>query len=458
MVAILDYNTFKINTTIPQPTTNIDDLIYADFRYRSEKNFYFSFQPVRRVVSCIGEVSGALDPTTNYTLYKDDDPLLTGESTIATDHLLVTQYGGKPSGAQITVNAEEHVLVGFEKEPLGSIGINSKTIRVFSLDRVTEYNRPELTDPDFEIIEGTPTTPVKILRTAASTIKSGQTVSVDYTHDENFVVTYVINDLLQELQQTINNNRHITADVLCKQAIENLINLETTVQLNLGSTKDTVDPLVRTAVSLVFNERTIGQGVAQSNADAAINDTTGVAFNVLPFALMAYADGSRKLREELSSAYIRMTSLDTGAQRVYILTEALENPTTDNGGLITETRGVFEDDIAMTLASTIASVGAAQNQAFIIGSSGAVILGYSDDATLTAEGYTTPATREAERLRRTANHVLISLLATVDPLKHKFTCTYVIRGQTGSHDITATSVEFVNLGDFVITWNSMVAT
>ena len=108
------------------------------------------------LASVTGEISGAL-PASQFQLYKVDDPLLVGESTIAEDYLIIEQVGGVPSGATITVNDEQHVMIGFFEERLKSIGINTATIRVFSEDRVTEYDGPGSATPDFEIIEGTST-------------------------------------------------------------------------------------------------------------------------------------------------------------------------------------------------------------------------------------------------------------------------------------------------------------
>lgn len=455
-VQILDYQTFRLNTLIPQPITSIDDVIYADYRFRSLNQFFFTYQPVRRVVSVVGEVAGPLDPSTNFLLYKTDDPLLDGESTIAENYLSIVQFGGIPTGNTITVNNEQHVLIGFVLEPLLSIGINTKTLRVYSEDRSIEYNGPETSDPDFEIIEGTPTVPAKIVRTTSSTIVSGQTVSVDYVHDENFTVTYVINDLLQELQQVVNKQRHITADVLVKQSVENPIDIETTVQLKKGAAKDKVDPLIRNASSLELNRKTIGQGTAQSDMINAIDSTEGVDYEVVPMAKMAYADGSRKLRESVPNTAKRIPSLDNGGNRAWILVNALQAPTTDGGGLPTEHKGVFQDGQAMGLSKTLATVCTGAYQAFILGAGGTAVIipGYTDPATLAADGYITPADQAAETIVRTANRAVLSIpdLPGDDPSKHEYAVSYVVRGATGAHDIMGTDVEFIELGNLTITY------
>lgn len=454
---LLDYQTFQLSTDVPQPTTTADDRVIADYRFQAQNKLYMTLQPVRRVVSVVGEVSGALTPDVHYKLYKTDDPLLEGESTLAKNYVAITPSGGKPSGETITVNHELRVLIGFEQEPLNSIGINTATIRVFNEQRTIEYSAPGASAPDYDVIAGTPTTPAKIVRTAASRIASGQEVSIDYAHDENFVVTYVVNDLLQQLQATLNNRRHVTADVLVKQAVSNGIDIETTVQLARGATKEKTDPALRNNVSLDLNRKFIGQGVAQSNVDAAINDTDGVQFNVLPMAKMAYASGSVKLRERVLSTYERQgaRSLDQGGNIAFILTNPLGFPTTDGGGLDTEHRGVFQDDIAMRISPTLVGVCSEANQAFIIGSGGAIIQGYSDDATLTAEGYL-PLQFAAERLRRTANHIVLSLLGsgspTDNPGNHSYAVSYVIRGDSGSHDINVSDVELIELSTLTVTY------
>lgn len=455
-VQIIDYQTFRLSTVIAQPATAIDDVIYADYRFRSINQFYFTYQPVRRVVSVVGEVAGALDPSTNFLLYKTDDPLLDGESTIAKNYLSIVQFGGIPTGNTITVNNEAHVLIGFVEEPLDSIGINIKTLRVYNELRTVEYNGPEIADPDFEIIEGTPTTPVKIVRTSASTIVSGQTVSVDYVHDENFTVTYVINDLLQELQQVINVQKHTTADVLVKQAVENPLNIETTAQLKKGAAKDKVDPLIRSAVSLELNRKTIGQGTAQSDLIRAIDSTEGVDYEIVPMARMAYADGSRRLRENVPSTAKRVPSLDIGGNRAWILVNSFQHPTTDGGGLATEHKGVFQDGEAMGLSKNLATVCSAAYRAYILGADGTsvVVPAYTDAATLTAEGYITPAAQAAEIIARTANRAVLAIpdLPGDDPSKHDYAVSYVIRGASGANDIMGADVEFIELGNLTVTY------
>jgi hypothetical protein len=252
----------------------------------------------------------------------------------------------------------------------------------------------------------------------------------------------------------LNTRRHITADVLAKQSIDNQVDLETTVQLLAGATKEKTDPQIRTNVSLELNRKFIGQGSAQSDIINAVDSTTGVDYEVVPMARMAYADGSRRLRESVLSTFIRLYSLDIGGNRAYLLTNELQNPTTDGGGLSTEHRGVFQDDEAMSLATDIAQLCTATDQAYIIGASGAIIAGYTDSVTLAAEGFVTPEEQQTEREIRTANHVCVSLVEIPpdDPSLHSYQASYVIRGDSGAHDISSATVEYIELGQFTITY------
>lgn len=455
---ILDYQTFQLNSALSgQPVTNLDDVINADYRFRAANQFVFTLQPVRRVVSVVGAVSGALSPNTGYSLFKTEDPLLEGESTIAKDYLSIQQVNGLPSGASFQVNDETHVLVGFQPELLSSIGINTRTLRVFSRDRLTEYAGPETEDPDYDVIAGTPTTPVRIVRTQNSLITDGSTVSVDYAHDENFKVTYVVNDLLQEMQRTYDVSRHTTADVLVKQAIQNSIEIETTAQLKKGASKDKTEPLVLSAISNDLNSRLIGQGAAQSDVINDIDSTRGVESSVVPMARMAYADGSRRIRESVSSANQPILSLNRGGNQVFILTSPLKSPTIHGGGLATEHKGVFQDDVGMVLSERFDLVGENANGAYILGSGGEEIVGFTDTATLLSQGFATAEAQKSERLRLTANRILVSLpygIDPPDPLKHTYTASYIVRGDTGAKDFAPSEVEYLDLGRCTITWRN----
>lgn len=453
---IVDYNTIQLNTAIPQPATMFDDFVEGDYRYRSNNKFVASLQPMRRVSAVVGELSGTLDPSVGYALYKTQDPLLDGESTLAQDYVSIAQVGGVPSGSAVQVNDEKHVLIAQFEEPLGSVGINTFTLAVYSQDRLTQYEGPNSPNPDYLVIEGTQTTAARIVRTASSNIASGDTVSVDYQHDENFTVTYVINDVLQRVNSAIAATKHMTADVAVKESLENPLSLETTVQLMPNANQTTVDSGIRTALTHLANLRGLGNPIHQSDVTGTIESVAGVDYLVQPLSRLTLRDGAYRIRELVYSDYEMLPSLSYGANAVYILTQPLPYSTSDGGGPDTLHVGVYKDEMVMEKAPSLYEVGRGVNRWWVIGSAGAVISGYSDDATLLAS---LPADEiEAERLNRTANKVVVSLSASVvpydTPASHSFAATYIVSGDKGTKDVTASATEHLSFGDVVITYKS----
>lgn len=452
---IVDFRTIRLSTAIPQPPTALDDFVEGDYRFRSNNRFVATFQPILRVSSVVGEVSGALDPDDGFTLFKTEDPLLNGESTIAQNYVEINQVDGVPSGNSIAVNDEQHVLIGQFEEPLNSVGINTFTLRVFSQDRSVEYKGPDEADPDFTVVAGSQTRPISIVRTTSSNIPTGSTVSVDYEHDENFTVTYVVNDVLQQLQQKLDKMRHVTADVLAKQAVENPLSTEATIQLLPNADQASTDSAIRTAVTVLTDSEGVGGAVRQSDMTSAMDGSSGVDFVVQPFTRFTLKDGAVRIRDQVLSDYVELPSLSAFSNRVFILTQALPFDTSDGGGDETQHHGVFMDELIMTMASSLEDVGNGLHRSWIIGRLGAVIDGYSDDATLLPLFVTSEAVAE-ERVRRTANRVVVSLdagsIPPDVPTNHSFAASYVVQGDRGVKDIETSQIEYLTPGDMTLTY------
>jgi hypothetical protein len=454
---IVNYNTIQLNSAIPQPVTMFDDFVEGDYRYRSNNQFIASVQPIRRVSSVVGEVSGTLDSTLGYDLYKTQDPLLEGESSLAKDYVSINQVDGIPAGNMVQVNDEQHVLIGQFEEPMGSVGINSLTLSVYSRDRLIEYQGPNSANPDYLIVEGTQTTASRIVRTALSNIDSGDTVSIDYQHDENFYVTYVVNDVVQRVASVVSNMRHVTADVAVKQSLDNPVSMETIIQLLPNSNQSTVDSNVRTSLTRLTDLRGLGNPIHQSDATGAIEAIFGVDYLVQPLSRFTLQTGAYRIREKVYSDYEFMPGLSYGANAVYILTQPLPFNTTDGGGPNTLHVGVYLDEQVMTKAPSLYDVGRGYQQWWVIGRLGAVIIGYSDDDTLYPDFLTAEAV-EAERVRRTANKVVVSLDASVTPFdtpdNHSFAATYIVENDKGVKDISVSPIEYLTIGDVTLTYKS----
>lgn len=462
-VVIEDFNVIVLSPTATQPNFFLTDVITGDFRFRTSEAFVFPRQPVRRINFLRGSVTGDVSSDA-YVLERLASPLQEGRSTEAGDRLRVIDTGDPtqtiPSGTPITVTDETHVIIGQTTEFLNNLGINPLTVVVLSADRTITYAGPF--DPsgvnDYTIIDGTDTEPLGIRRTESSAIASGQELSIDYAHDENFTVGYDTNFLVQAVQNDLDDMRHITADVVAKEAVINFVRLDATIVLNRGQRPDDVNRLLRTNLENFFRGQTLGRPVRPSDVIAVMDQTSGVAFVVTPLTRFALDEGSLILREEVVTAQeagiSRVEDWSTQTVDVYLIEDALDNATTDGGGSDNEFRGVFEDDFTMELQTVQPdTLGEGPGRAFIIGNSGLIIPGISDDQTLDDEGFRTDAEKSAERANRTGNRILVSILNSDSPLNHQYSVTYFVGQDLGVRFIDPGPAESLSLGNVDFTFD-----
>jgi hypothetical protein len=465
-VTVTTYDTIKLNTGIPQPAVSLTDVVLGSYRRQTGTAFVLPRQPVSEITSVVGVVSGTL-PEEAYLLVHPDAPLDTGRSALAGDFLQINGFTDStgatiPSGETITVTDESHVLVGQYPEFLDSLGANYLTIVVKSADGLITYAGPNDPSgaPDYQITLGTQTTAVSITRTEASAIPNGATVLVSYEHDENFTVTYTTNLIVSLTQGAVDDKKHATADVIVKDAIPAPIDIEATVVLVRGRDSGTVDTTLRTNLSNFFSNLRLGDAVRQSDIIDVIERTSGVSYVLVPLTKMVRSAESTVVREALStdtvSESVLLASLTTNASIVYLLTQELTAATVDGAGAEGDFKAVFQDDVALDLllgSATLTSLGAASGLAYVIGGVGAVIDGYSDDATLEAEGYTTASAKQARRVALTANRVLVSVEPGDAPTNHSYAVTYVVGEDSGAKNIDPGAAEYCDGGTFTFTYD-----
>ena len=457
-VVITSYNTIQLDTSIAQPSVDLTDIVLGSYRKRAGNIFVLPRQPVKQIKSVVGTTSGTLDPTV-YGLYHPNSPLGYGRSTISGDYL---QINGGVGGTFTSIVGEQHVLIGQYPEYLNNLGANYFTIRVFSADGLTEYKGPDdpSGDPDFEITLGTQTTAASITRVETGAIPSGASVLVSYEHDENFTVTYTTNLIVSLTQNAIDARKHATADVLVKEAIPAPLDLSATIVLQRGLDPAFVDRALRTNLDNFLAGMRLGDAIRQSDLISVFEQTTGVSYVVVPLTKMVRAENSTVVWDEISTdtaaESASISSLSSNRTTVYILKNPLSAATTDGGGPSVDYRGVFQDQVALDLleaAANLGSLGLASGRAYILGASGRAIAGYSDDATLIAQGYVTAAAIAAQRLALTANRILVSLPVGQSPTAHTYAVIYIVGADSGSKDIDPGPTQYVTLGSLTLTYD-----
>lgn len=449
---ILDFNRIQLNNQIAQPVASPNHRFSGDYRFQESDQFVLPTQPVVQINRVVSSSTGdALTEGVNYKLFRVEDPLLNGSSTLAQDYLQIISANGIPTGDRQMVNNEEHVLIGSIPDALDNLGASELSVRVFNLDRSIEYTGPLGTTPDYFLTEGSATKAVTITRNPVGRIQNGQTVVVDYTHDENFTVEYVVNDTIQQVQNAIETQRHLTADVIVKAAIPNPVQLELTVVLKSGASEAVVDALIRTSLSQLLNSLSIGESVHQSDVIQAVESVDGVAYVVVPLARMTHQDGNLILREDLSNSFVFLEQ--SPLSKVYVLQDALNYATQSSTEDPVLPLAVYEDSQPIELAKRYSSLLNLENGSFIVGNEGLIIQGYSDDSTLVSQGFNTAEERETERLRLTANRVFVSLPLNDSPENHTYQCTYQVSGDLSTQSsIDVSPVAYPELGELTLTY------
>jgi hypothetical protein len=473
-VTYVAYNEIKLDSTYNDPTAHsITDIFQGAYRYRTSDRFVFTRQPVMSITRFEGEQTGILVSTV-YDLFRASDPLVLGRSTNAGDYIKVTEAlsGGAtvPSSTPIVVSGEEHTMLdGIEY--LDKLGANFLTVEVWNADRTVQYDGPleSAVTQDFTFIDGDETTPLGILLTSTSAIAEGQTVLVDYSHDENFTVEYLSNAVVRVVQDNIDEDSHITADAIAKWALPIPVDINATVVLRPNANSGTVDGSIRTALARLFGSFTLGLPVRQSDIIRVIDAVTDVDYVVTPLTKMARGDDATVVRETVltdsESDSTLITAWSTATVSTYLIGTniALDSATTDAGGPINEFRGVFQDEVRLTHHETPPNINGfplrvSAGAAFIIGADGLVIPGYSDDVTIEARYSSLPAdpdekAAEILRLRKelTANRALVTFTPGGDiednPVLHDYAITYVVDTDTEVKNIDPGPIEYLTVGN-----------
>ena len=383
------------------------DIINVDYRYRDSDPILLLTQPAHSIISVTGSVSGALTAETNYHFNNVDDILLEGNSSKANRTVQIKYANGIPVG-DMTSTMEDFVLVNNEYKALGQKGIDEQSLIVRDSIKIYALNVDYLVIPESEGVN------VQLARALTSSIPNGGNLEVYYDYGEILTIKYLANPLVKIVQDQIEVTRHITADVLVKEVLATAVDIEMSVVLNDGADKNKVVSDIRTAISNKINKLRLGESLAQSDIIGVIELVTNVKSIIVPLARMVKADGTYVNREYISKSFEMYSSNTVTAYHVgddTLLYKTLGS-TGDDGFY-----AVFEDDRPLTLVSMANDVDNASGQCFI-----------------TSTG-----------------DVIVSTIDSDAPDTHTWTVSYMVSGETGAKDIPVTSLEYLTVGDVVIT-------
>jgi hypothetical protein len=178
----------------------------------------------------------------------------------------------------------------------------------------------------------------------------------------------------------------------------------------------------------------------------------------VPLVQMARAVQSSVIQDNIEVQQLddtfRVSSWSNVTNAVWLLKNKLVAPTTTGGGPFGQYRAVFQDDFALVLQETLPNqLGMSAGRSYIIGNDGLVIPGYSDDVTLSAQGYNTPEERAARRREITQNRVLVSLSVGDAPSNHSYWATYTVGSSDLEADLDFTDAEYGTPGLWTFTYD-----
>ena len=450
-VVILTYNRIQLSNLYNDPADlDLTDVVMGDYRYRTSNKFVPTRQPVFSL-DRIQQSNGTSLDSSSYSLYRKSSILDIGHSTFSNDYLQITS--DTTLGSILTVTNEEHILVGSALDYLRYFGVNVLTI-VVTDSAGTAYQSPSSNFPDYRILleKGS----YSIQRTENSLIPSGSQVLVSYQHDENFTATYTINSLLGSVQNTVDSQRHITADILVKESVRNEVDVSATVVLKQGFDISVTDNRVRTRLYNFFNGLSFGDPIRQSDIIEIIDNTEGVSYVVVPLTKMARGEGSLVVRELLDTSevedVVEITDWVTETTKTFLVKDEMNSVTTNGGGSIYDFRAVFKSNEEMELLTEIPNSDgvpfkALPNRAFIIGNTGMSIKGYNDLETLRVL-YPSLTDNELYSLQvsMSRNRVMITLPNSEIPTGSTFQVTYFVGESIGTASVEPNQIEYLVLG------------
>ena len=179
------------------------------------------------------------------------------------------------------------------------------------------------------------------------------------------------------------------------------------------------------------------QALRRSDVITAIDRSDYVSYVVVPLTKMARAVNSQVVRDDLDTLALgdafRVDSWSNSQYATWLIIQQLTAPTDNGGGPTNEFRGVYQDDVALDLqTSAPQNLAQGNGRAYIIGSGGLLVPGYSQDLV--------------------KNHVLVSLPIGDAPSNHKYWTTYMVRYSEGEQDIAVNQMEYLVLGSVRFTY------
>jgi uncharacterized phage protein gp47/JayE len=304
-------------------------------------------------------------------------------------------------------------------------------------------------------ISGTATVARNLGTNATSRIPDGGQVLVSYFYDEAFTVASEYPAFVPFLVNQINLTKAAACDVLVKAMVANPIDVTLTVTLDSGTSADTVDSDIRTAIDQALNTATTT--LYQSNIITLVSAVNGVKSVSVPLIKCAKSDGSYDIgfviptgtlwtslaADPVIAAYAASIGLANMPTNGFITASAvLPDSTVPSGGPAEAFVGLLYQ--GQEYARTYSLKDFLQNAATPTTSSG--------NGSFYIVGSADPGIAAASQSAY-AQKVLITIpLDTTSPSLKYYFVTYQVFGESSAKDVTLSSTEYFTAGRVTINY------
>lgn len=366
---------------IQKTATNINigmatmDVVEVSYLYRSSNSLVLSQQPVESIVQVTNSSNTIIDPS-KYSLIKIEDPLRNGSSSIAKDSIQFKFNENDDIAEFVSVSDEQHDMLLNVPARLNLKGITESTIVVTP---VSGTQTPYIKNVDYSVTVGNETQYTYLNLLSNSAIRHGDRVSVSYDASENFNVSFTTNNLVEDTQEAINGMKHACADTIVKQAVRNTIDLSFQVIRKTGNEVSVIKSRVRTAIANYVSRLKMGEALTQGAVISELRKVEGIADVKVPLIRMMRRNSSFISMDDLGYLNFEIyhrTSAD-GVISYRSVNSALTYKTSENGGDSNLFRGVYENNVLLTLVSSSSEVSKHRGSAYIQGD-GKIIVSTTD--------------------------------------------------------------------------------
>jgi len=332
------------------------------------------------------------------------------------------------------------------------IPYTSRYIKVTYFNGVTTAIMRE--NIDFTLSQGS-TGAWNLARIATGGIPDGGTVTISYFATENFIVSTQYPAFVQILANKIAVTKHAAADVLVKAMVASPVDITMTVTLASNASPTTIDPQVRTAISIVLDN---AKGTLyQSELISQVQAITGVTSVAVPLLKCAKSDGSYDIGVVIPTgvtwiplvqdpAFSGFTAAGLPANSFITSAPVLPDTTIPSGGQPTAIVDMLYQGQIFRRASSVGDFltnsPAAQHLASTATPGSFYIFGVNDEI-----NSTTPLAASYGR-----KIALVVPLDVPNPGLYSYFVTYQVYDETGASDITVSSTEYLASGSIVINY------